>query len=133
MKTWPQSCAAMRIGRPYFAPAARVTSASNWSAPALCTDTGQDIRRQDPILSVIVLVPIIGDCDHSSVEVYPAVETLARLNDMKSAMTSDLAPAPTGPAAMLASPPNLTDGERSELSPLSVITSVTTSDTEMPA
>ncbi len=52
---------------------------------------------------------------------------------MRSATTSDLAPAPTGPAATLASPPNFTDVASSELKPLSVITSVIDSDTDSPA
>ncbi len=43
------------------------------------------------------------------------------------------APAPTGPAATLASPPILNDVASSELNPLSVITSVTPSDTATPA
>ncbi len=48
-------------------------------------------------------------------------------------MTVDLAPAPTGPAAMLASPPILNEVDSNELKPLSVITTMMTSDTSMPA
>ncbi len=55
------------------------------------------------------------------------------MNVTKSVVTSDFAPAPTGPAATLASPPILNDVASSELKPFSVITSVTPSDTEMPA
>ena len=50
-----------------------------------------------------------------------------------SATTSDFAPAPTGPAATLASPPILKLAAIIELSAFSVITSVIDSDTETPA
>jgi hypothetical protein len=58
---------------------------------------------------------------------------LERLNATKSVVTSLFAPAPTGPAAMLASPPSLTDVASSEFMPFSVMTSVTVSDTATPA
>ena len=46
---------------------------------------------------------------------------------------SDFAPAPTGPAAIDASPPSLNELESSEFIPLSVITSVTISLAARPA
>ena len=46
---------------------------------------------------------------------------------------SDLAPAPTGPAATLALPPTRTLFVSNELSAFSVMTSVTFSDTDTPA
>ena len=52
---------------------------------------------------------------------------------MRSAVTVDFAPAPTGPAAMLASPPILNEVDKSELSPLSDMTTMITSDTSTPA
>ena len=77
-------------------------------------------------------VPVIGNGNHG-VEIEAAVHALARLNVTRSATTSDLAPAPTGPAATLASAPALTEFANSELSAFSVMTSVTFSETEMPA
>ena len=64
--------------------------------------------------------------------VYPDA-AIAREKEIKSAVTVDLAPAPTGPAAMLASPPILKDVDSSEFRPFSVITTMITSDTSTPA
>ncbi len=63
----------------------------------------------------------------------PPNTPLARVNEIRSAVTVDRAPAPTGPAATLASAPTLKEVDSSELNPLSVITTMTTSDTSMPA
>jgi len=63
----------------------------------------------------------------------PPYTPLAREKATRSAVMSDFAPAPTGPAATLASPPILKLAASIEFMPFSVITSVTFSDTWTPA
>ena len=58
---------------------------------------------------------------------------LEREKATKSVVMSLFAPAPMGPAAMLASPPSFTEFANSEFSPFSVITRVSVSDSDSPA